>query len=55
GEKTRDIGEQQEPPPPSPEEGEQRTQPQDLRKERWWKLSPQQVMCMLWKNNLIIS
>ncbi|PIO40822.1 hypothetical protein AB205_0024340 [Aquarana catesbeiana] len=25
------------------------------RKERWWKLSPQQVMCMLWKNNLFFS
>ncbi|PIO12713.1 hypothetical protein AB205_0032140 [Aquarana catesbeiana] len=25
------------------------------RKERWLKLSPQQVMYMLWKNNLLIS
>ncbi|PIO32993.1 hypothetical protein AB205_0218340 [Aquarana catesbeiana] len=25
------------------------------RKGRWLKLSPQQVMCMLWKNNLLIS
>ncbi|XP_073481000.1 alpha-1,4-N-acetylglucosaminyltransferase-like isoform X2 [Aquarana catesbeiana] len=25
------------------------------RKERWWKLSPQQVICMLWKNKLLIS
>ncbi|PIO22615.1 hypothetical protein AB205_0115930 [Aquarana catesbeiana] len=25
------------------------------RKERWLRLSPQQVMCMLWKNNLLIS
>ncbi|PIO34656.1 hypothetical protein AB205_0035650 [Aquarana catesbeiana] len=25
------------------------------RKERWCRLSPQQVMCSLWKNNHIIS
>ncbi|PIO32261.1 hypothetical protein AB205_0128850 [Aquarana catesbeiana] len=25
------------------------------RKERWLRLSPKQVMCMLWKNNLLIS
>ncbi|PIN88652.1 hypothetical protein AB205_0141660 [Aquarana catesbeiana] len=25
------------------------------RKERWLRLSPQQVMCMLWKNNLLTS
>ncbi|PIO29901.1 hypothetical protein AB205_0184190 [Aquarana catesbeiana] len=42
--------------PPPPEEEEQRTtQPQDVEEGEVVKLSPQQVMCVLWKNNLLLS
>ncbi|PIO40558.1 hypothetical protein AB205_0141580 [Aquarana catesbeiana] len=42
--------------PPPPEEGEQRTpQPEDVEEGEVVEIVTTKVMCMLWKNNLLIS
>ncbi|PIO25362.1 hypothetical protein AB205_0195460 [Aquarana catesbeiana] len=43
------------PPPHLLKKGNRGHNQKMWRKERWWKLSPQQVMRMLWKNNLLSS
>ncbi|PIO40899.1 hypothetical protein AB205_0190460 [Aquarana catesbeiana] len=55
GEKRLGTSEDSSNPPPLPKKGNRGHNLRMWRKERWLRLSPQQVMCMLWKNNLLIS
>ncbi|PIO24463.1 hypothetical protein AB205_0068660 [Aquarana catesbeiana] len=58
GEKRLGTSEDSRNPPPQEERSRGHHNLRMWREERWkkWlKLSPQQVMCMLWKNNLLIS